>query len=246
MARIPNFSPHLSALVTCAFLSAPIYGVNAASIVVPNFSFESLVYGDGGYDFVVPSWIGTSSGSGSNYGIYNPLDDDFAGSSGGGSVPSPAIGEQAAFMHLDPSGTVSLTTATAFTSILADTSYTLTVALGSRNLLPGSSTGMVTLSLLANGVLIPGASITITPDSVTIPLGTFADFSTSFTTDSSTLLIGQDLTASVTYSATTVSQVLLDNVRVDAFTVPEPSTTLVGVISVLGLVVRRIRNDRTG
>ncbi len=230
------------AVIASVTLGASLGAANADPITVPNFSFESPAQGDGGFAFeFVDGWT-FLDGTG---GVFDPVDAQFSGSTGG-DLPAPALGQQAVFLGNGLTNNNIITTTSSLTSIVADTKYTLTLAIGNSLNFPADPSGTATLSFLANGVLIPGSSTTITTDTATIPLGTFADFSTSFTTTMSSPQIGQGLTVRVSYfpflaeGPSQNGQLMIDNVRVDAEIVPEPTSAIL-LASALPLFLRRRR-----
>ena len=119
----------------------------------------------------------------------------------------------AAFINNDdPNVTDTLTSAVA-----PDTKYTLTLAIGNHN---GTALydnpGNVSFSLLANGVAFATQTVT----NGTVPEGTFEDFTLTYTTPSSSSIIGDNLTINAFQPA-------FDNVTLDATSVavvPEPPT----------------------
>ena len=228
IAPIAQASLPLLALIICALLEGSVVGAHAAAVIVPNSSFDTPTLADGGFGLPATSWTGAA--------VFNPQDAQFSGSSGSGNLPSPALGQQCAYLGSSSLG--SLATTSPLTNILADTAYRLTVALGSRLDFPTDPIGTVTLSFLANGTPIPGGSTTITTNTTAISLGTFADFTTSFTTNASSPQIGQNLTASISYTGG--RQVMIDNVRVDATAVPEPTSTIL-LASALSFLWQRRR-----
>jgi hypothetical protein len=215
--------------------------VEAATIAVHNFSFDTPSLAPSDSVFEIDSWV--ISGTGFFIGaVFNPEGQHFPGADGAGALPAPALGAQTALILVSPSNTLpstgTLTTASALTSIASDTTYTLTIALGSRGDVVPSGGATATLSLLANGIPIPGASTLVAHDEANIPMRSYVDFSASFTTSGFGPLVGQSLTAQVTYSAPTFSQVMIDNVRLSAVSVPEPTTALL-VCSIFPFLFRR-------
>ncbi len=207
---------------------------HATAIVIPNFSFETP---DGGVDLVTATASFQSNPNASwlrsgNWGVQDWVNAQFAGSTGDASVlPGTADGYQAAFMS---SG------ATIFQDLgvlLPNTEYTFTVAVGNR--LDRADSNLVTLSLingnnLSGNVLVTGASTTSPAD------GTFEDFSVSFTS-------AADVTGNLVIainSHTASSQLVIDNVRLDASAIPEPSAfaALAGIVG-LGFAASRRRRS---
>ncbi len=195
--------------------------VSAAPITVPNFSFELPAVADGTFA-AATGWA--ESGSGAHEGgAYNPTAGNFLGAAGNGALPGTAQGAQAGLMHAGGTASSNLTTAASLATIQANTTYTLTVALGNALDSPaaGQSISQAVLTLLANGA----SAAQLGFDAKTIPLGTFTDYTVSFSTGATGPLIGQALTASIGHAADLDSAIIADNVRIDASPVPEPSTT---------------------
>jgi hypothetical protein len=219
-------------LVACVTLGAFPGAADAAPISVPNHSFELPPLSDGGFDLAVPEWTQLDFG-----GVFNSENLQFAGSTGG-NLPAPAHGPQLAFLgYGSVYGAFNLTTAAPLTSILANSTYTLTVALGSRLDLPANPTDVALLQFLANDVVLAEGGLILNTDASTIPPGTFADFTTSLITGPSGPLIGQDLKVRIAYQGD--RQLMIDNVRMDV--VPEPSTAalFIGGVALAAALRRR-------
>ena len=217
--------------------------VHATPIVVPNFSFESPAVADGGFSLTIASW--NISGFGAHQeGVYNPDNAGFPGATGG-NLPAPALGPQNAF--LNASGDSSMTTASGLATILPLTTYTLTIAIGVRLDYPtvDPALGTFTISLLANGgdisLFYPSSSLTVSASA--IPRGTFVDYTASFTTGIGDSTIGQSVSPSIRYinSNVTPGGISVDNVRLDASTVPEPTA---GVLLLAGSLLAMNRRKR--
>jgi hypothetical protein len=222
------------AAIACASLGLSLSVADATPISVPNYSFELPSLSDGGFDLAVPEWTLLDFG-----GVFNSEDAQFPGSTGG-DLPAPADGEQLAFLGTGSTfGTFSLTTAAPLTSILADSTYTLTVALGSRLDLPVNPTDVVFVQFLANEVVLAEGGLVFNPEATMIPPGTFVDFTTSLITGPSSPLIGQDLKVRIGLLGD--SQLMIDNVRLDV--VPEPSTAalFIGGLTLASAFRRRRR-----
>jgi len=185
----------------------------AESIFVPNHSFESPALPDGEAIIdSVPGW--TFAGSGARQtGIYNANDAGYPGATSG-NLPAPALGPQSAFLHTGGAAGISIRT-TPLTTILPNTTYTLTVAIGVRldfPFAPGPAPGFVTIRLWADGQ--PGNALSQIDIFVsTIGRGTFVDFTTSFTTGATGGVIGQGLYPAIRYVHDGNAGVSVDNVR---------------------------------
>ena len=185
----------------------------AEPIFVPNASFESPALPEGAAIIdSVPGW--TFSGSGAHQtGIYNANDAGFPGATNG-NLPAPALGPQSAFLHTGGAAGITIRT-TPLTTILPNTTYTLTVAIGVRldfPFAPGPAPGFVTIRLWADGQ--PGNALSQIDIFVsTIGRGTFVDFTTSFTTGATGGVIGQGLYPAIRYVHDGNAGVSVDNVR---------------------------------
>jgi hypothetical protein len=210
---------------------------HATAVNIPNASFENPSTPTGGDGAPVPGWVFNSQ-SGNLYGtslINNAFTSEGA-----------ASGNIYAWMQNDGSGkTDTITTAASLGAIAADTTYTLTIAVGNvagSDSVSNHSPGNVAFSLLANGV----AFATHEVPTGTVPDGTFEDFSLTFTTPYSASIIGESLgiqlaslpTSSLGYGPA------FDNVTLNAESIavaPEPPTyalLLSGVLT-LGWLTRR-------
>jgi hapalindole H/12-epi-hapalindole U/12-epi-fischerindole U synthase len=233
-----------------SFLSIFLLGIalpettNAAAIVVPNFSFEQPDIAENTFPSGVDDW--TLSGNG-NGGIFDAGNDSFSGTDGDNApLPGSADGGQSAYVSLDgtlsPAAEAHLTTNGSLATVEDNTTYSLTIALGRSFDYPPFET---TIALLVNGFV--AASSTIPVASMTP--GTFADFSTSFVTGSTgDPLTGGSLAIRVSSSkpdGATAPEAFssdFDNVRLDATTVPEASTTVLVAMGLLtGFLARRAR-----
>lgn len=169
-------------------------------------------------------------------GIYNPAANTYA-TAGGTGTPTGAAGSQLGYFG--QGGEVVQTLSELLTPL---TTYTLTLAIGRRAL--GNQYG----NDLFNGYLIQllaGSTVIAEEANAVEPLpGTFVE--RSIAVNSATLtsaLYGSSLTVRVT--GTQVPGVTdLDNVRLDAVTVPEPTAVGLLCAGILGLVGRRRRPAR--
>ncbi len=207
-------------------------------ISVANSSFESPPLSDGAYTTssaagTVPSW--TINTSGKVVGVWNPQNAYYNNASGNG-TPSGADGTNVAFFYGTSEGSL---TQTLTESLAANTNYTLTVAVGNRNV-PELFAGY-RIELLAGGVSVAIESNATAPSAV----GTFADVTLNFVTAGTHSQLGQTLGIRLTGpSSVSNTRVEYDNVRLTATgaTVPEPSTAIaMGLLGIVGFTGRRGR-----
>ena len=219
--------------IVALLLLSPL-AVNAALIDVPNASFEasSSAMQTSTNVNIASGWIFNVKG-GSAFGT-SSIASNFTSA-------GAASGSDYAFINNDfPNVTDTITSAASLGTIAADTTFTLTVAIGNRN---GTGLyddpGNISFSLLANGV----AFATQTVNNGTIPNGTFEDFTLTYTTPSSSAIIGENLTIQMATlpEQSGAYQPAFDNVTLDETTisaVPEPAISLLllaGGIALIGV-----------
>jgi hypothetical protein len=212
------------------FTLALVSSAQAAPIPVTNFSFETPGgnFAVNNNPTVLPGWTVNSPSYYGNQTIVG----QFAN-------PGNSEGSAYLFMNLDFTSSAT-TTSDPVTTIANNTIYKLTVALGNHNQTGAyGDPGDMTISLLANNVLVPGATLTILNG--TIPNGYFQDYNIGFTTGNADLLFGENLTIQLGTASGGQTQASFDNVRLDATEVPEPSTyaMMLGGLAVLAFSVRR-------
>ena len=246
--KLPVFSLRF-ALLACVgcliWLGLPAY-LQAAPITVPNFSFEATAPNDGNFDSEpIPGWVVT--GDFSAAGAYNSTESQFSGSTGG-PLPAPADGNNFGLANLSRTGSPGtddaiFTSAASLATVEDHTLYTLTVAVGNRK---GFQPDQVTIALLVDDVVVPESSFTFLGS--TIANDSFADFTTSFTTDlMGDALTGGALKVQLTHSSLAGSGIAtadFDNIRLDATElppVPEPSAFCLLFLGTMGLVKLRRR-----
>jgi hypothetical protein len=249
MTRLAIISAAVATILALTFI-AP--SARAGAIYVPNYSFESPAT----TSLDVPDdWtLSTSDGSVGQYNPYefrggdafylgaNPTSDPANGGSG-----YPGIdGENLAYVAADnPGSGLSQTLAATLT---ANTVYTLTVTEGARNGTAGSPFVFLgsTIELLAGSTVIASATDIVGPGA-----GNFKD-QIAVSLDSSLFpsLLGENLTIELltTNAATFYGATDWDDVRLNASSVPEPSSLLIGstaaIIGFIALALRRLRTRR--
>ena len=224
-------------------LVTPIFTLSAASIMVPNFSFESPAQTNGannnggnGNTTAITNWTISAPPSNTDNGVYHPL----AGFTSTNPLPAPADRNQLAYLVPGAGNTSSITSSASLGTVAANMLYTLTVALGNRSDNLFFDTGTYTIDLLANGASVAEATLA----GSAIPHGTFSDLSAVFTSPASGPLIGESLTIRLSATAGSNSdEGIFDNVRLTASPVPEPATSImiVGGMAALAWLRRRRR-----
>lgn len=211
----------------------------AQVVVVANPSFENPPLADNTNTGSIPGWnIG---------GTYNPTTSHYPGTAGNGTPPG-ADGAQAAFLSGGIASLVQNLSGSNGTFgdaddplVTSNTQYTLTLAVGARLDFPYSG---YSFQLAA---FDPGTN-TYTPlgtqtNTVVPPAGAFIDTTLLVdTTSISPSLIGQNLAIRVFNTNASTSQTDIDNVRLTAAAIPEPSiAALLGVTAIVPLLRRRLR-----
>jgi hypothetical protein len=202
-----------------AALMASALAAHAASIDVPNASFETNPWTGWTYSDpdILPGWVFNAS-TGTGYGSLLQ--------SATFTSPDLSLGNDFAFIDNNAPGTEGyLTSASSLGTITADTTYTLTVALGSPDAasqggpfdfdpVAGVAPAAASLELLADGQ--PFATDTIPAGLVAS--GSWQDFSFSYTTTDSDPVVGEQLTIQLGTEPDggTPEEASFDNVRLDA------------------------------
>jgi hypothetical protein len=229
---------NIAAIMVGLMVSA--LAANATPVNVPNASFESPSS---------PTSTSTNFNIASGW-VFNVKDGSQFGT---GSIASKyssvgtSSGNDYATINNDfPGVTDTITSAASLGAITPLTTYTLTIAVGNETQSDTSlygAPGNLSFSLLANGV----AFATKTVPNGSVANGTFADFTLTYTTPSSSSIIGENLEIQLaTLPETgTAYQPGFDNIRLDAnvTSVPEPSTWALMVCGALMLccLIRRHR-----
>jgi hypothetical protein len=201
---------------------------HAASLAVPNPSFEAPDVVDGGranalnFDSAtVPGWASAFSGPPvSGGGVEDPLDAAFAGTTANASLlPGDADGDQAIFVQGTlASNNQSFSTTLPVATLEADNTYTLTVAVGNPL---DSEPGDVLIEFIVNGT--PTAE-TLIPAG-TLPEGTFTDYQLVLALGPGDPLAGGELDIRLRQEQTAnlLQTAYFDDVRLEDTAVPEPA-----------------------
>jgi hypothetical protein len=228
-------------LIAFAGLSlVTLASTRGASVVIQNSQFDSPALNSGGY-------TGNTFTDGFTFnfaGVEYP--DPSAGqfNFSGGLLPSPGTGHQYAFMNgiLPTDGTSYMYQDVG--ALQANTTYTMTVALGWRN---DQGAGAIVLGLV-NGISYdPNTSVSLaasTPFVATLQ-GQFQDVSLTFTTGDT---VSGDLTIYIqnATNGTGTGATAIDNVRLDATAVPEPTIPfLLGTFGIALMIFRGRRRSKT-
>ena len=207
------------------------------SVTVANFSFENP--STASYSLTVPN----------SWAFGGPANDQGVQTFANGAIAKtgPADGNQVYFINSASGATDGVFLTQDVGTLLANTTYSLTVAeavapAGSY----GSNPGTLELALF-NGTNSTGSLLASLPESLTPSLtttGTLVDYNLAFTTSSS---VSGDLTIGLANNTPTgITQGDFDNVRLTEETAPEPSIYLLLVTGVMALVAVRTRVSRLG
>jgi hypothetical protein len=226
--KFMNFPSFISAIVIALAGALPASAdTNPTEINVPNGSFETSAIG-GGWTYTKPDIISDwtfDAPAGSAYGqLWNVFFNSPGSSSGGDCafIDNDSPGEEARLTSADSLGT-----------ILADTTYTLTVAVGNADInnpglaagpfdfdpIADTPSGGVSLALLADGQPFAIDSIPVG----LVASGTWQDFSLSYTTTDADPVIGEKLTIQLGTDpgAGSTQAAAFDNVRLDTTSVSD-------------------------
>ncbi len=227
-----NTSRITSLLAASLLATSPAF---AASVTVPNFSFETPdIFDNGGGagaygQAFFPNWTIGPTASMVEYIVMDPSPGYFASAFGdNGPLPGTADGGQMGVIRLLPSavqGTFGTLTSGGLITLQANTAYTLTVAIGD-DLISTQESESVQIRLLVNGSLVTQSSTS----GAALSEGTFTDLLASFSTlPSGDPLVGGSLQIQLVHTKLspgtgTDSFAEFDNVRLDATVVPEPAS----------------------
>jgi hypothetical protein len=234
--------------LTFMMLALATTGISAQAtpVTINNFSFETPTVSDGAFQTQSAgttvsgtafgiwngwSWAKTVGSGFQDFGIDNQNHVAYTGADGSG-TPLGANGINDCFLNQSINGGV--TNIFQDVGILAaNTTYTLTIAVGQRlDRVNGSAQiGLLDAASGATNVWATGTILASTTG-VSSVAGSFQDFTVTFTTGST---VSGDLYVGARYTGDGKIQASIDNVRLDATAVPEPSTyaMLVGGLGML-------------
>ena len=220
-----------TSLKIAMFSAATLFALSvthATPVTVLNNSFQLQAQSPGQVTVLTPNgptdWTGFNVGSGGNWdiGLSGENGSDFTA----GPLAAPASGNSYLWINrFNGNGTQVAGVYQDVGALLADTTYTLTVAIGQRaGTGPNGSWSPGAISLLngtdnTGAVLATGGGLSSTPNS-------WQDFTASFTTGNT---VSGDLTIDLSVLDAGSIQADFSNVQLDATSVPEP-----GVSALLG------------
>lgn len=233
-----KYSKSVLAIVAVSAFAA-FGGTQAAPITVLNYSFEDDIAPSPGVVESVPSgWFGYNQVGGADIGSQNPSGAMFTQNN---PLGAPAQGNQFTYINIfaeNPNSAGGIFQDVG--SLLPNTTYTLTVAIGSRADRINSP-GIISL---INGFDPFSGIVMATGGGLPSTQNTWQDYSISFTTGS---VVSDNLVIALSVAPGGTIQADFDNVRLDAVTaVPEPSTVAMlafGGVAVAGFVRRRLRKS---
>lgn len=215
-------------VVLIAAAALPICA-RAASVTVPNFSFESPVLSDGAGTSgptTVPSWTGAPS-TGIQMGAENPNSSRYAQTADVINDPR-ANGKQYGYINTYAAGETGSLTSGDLTTVASNTRYTLTVSLGNGlNIHPSS----YKIELLVSGVAVA----TQQSNGGSIPQKSFAELTALFDAPTSGAQLGKPIQIRLTQTNVTgISQPVqghYDNVRLTSGPIPPAAAFTVTAIA---------------
>ncbi len=199
----------LVAAIACTFLAVGSTDA-VADIIITNHSFEADGLTDGQFTGGATGW-GSTPGAGTGIGHLNPVEAQFSGTSGSGSIPG-GDGERVGYISVAGEMWQNIG------MIDANTQYDLTVAIGERKDLGWGHDLTVSLRATSRTGTLLGSGVYTAADA---PNGSFTDVGFSIDSSNFGAEVGNSLF--VVFSSTG-GQELFDNLRVTAATVPEPTS----------------------
>ena len=247
--------PFARAAIAAAFLLlAGVRQADASLIVIPNASFETPDLADNAFTDTgsdpnaAPGWKLAFLPNGIvTAGVWDPTHLEYSNSTGNNAtLPGAASGGQTGYIYLEqlddalPEFLVSeFTTAAPVATIQPNTIYTLTVALGHSK---AFDTGDVSILLMSEDVQLASTFI----PAGSLPADMFTDVVATFTTAPGDARAGRPLSVQIAHStgATGGREVDIDNVRLDATSVPEPTGAAAALLALGAAATRRRRPRR--
>ncbi len=205
---------------------------SSRAVTINNAGFEDPAVGDGNFTSVVPP--GFTGVVGGIVGVFDPVNSFFTGTTGN-PVPAPGEGNQVAFFFAsDGQGPSSLSQTTSAV-IAADTTYSLSVAVGQAEASLGRPFAGYDIALMSGATVLASNLNLITPAP-----DTFSTVSISYTPGPSDPSIGSLLSIRLSSTASgpgggVITETFMDNVQLTA--VPEPSSIALAGLAAVGLAI---------
>lgn len=220
MSPLSASLPVRVALTIVLGLSAVVTS-DAALVVIGDPSFEGIALSPG--NFTSGVYAAGSWNSNANAGLFRPTASSYPSG-----VPDG--------VNMAYSSSSAVIDQVLTTTLAANTTYTLSVNVGSR--LDSPHNDGYTIQLLAGGVVLAGST------NFPVPVdGTFVLATDVFTTGASNPQLGQALEIKLVSAAT--GQTSFDNVKLDATAAPEPTSWMLAGFTVAGAAGIRRRRARS-
>lgn len=214
--------PAIVSVVTALTLSIASPPAAAAAVAIDNASFESPALGDGGFTSSITGW---SASGGVGRGVFNPTTAHLV---------APTDGVQVGYIDPDGHGTASI--GQTLTALLEPgASYVLEADFAYRLNFTNTQPDF-TLALLVGGVTV--ASFTGGPANG-FSKTAFKTARVEFTTPTSGSSLGTPLGIFIGTAGEFATQIVFDNVRINASPVPLPTPALLFGSATMAMAFRR-------